>query len=521
MNKRVCDILFFTLCICLIFLNIPKMIQMNFLGSVVGSKLVFYPLIIGLVYTVYCEYKYKNVLINFGKFKKYIFLFLGINLLSTIIGLYMYPYYDLILHGPVDQIEKLPKVLAMLNSWGIDIQAQILAMFWIIARVLKTVCLETLYTFGGAYMIYCWYYNRIKDGINILLKAIVISIILVIVYGILDVYYLLGSETATNILITINPILHEIKAQGTWWPPLLWKGLGQIRSIFTEPSYYGIYAAFAMPFLWYTFIKETNIKIKIFFSVLIIFFTCGLFLTKARTAVALFGGECVLLILFILYFYKRFFLQKVLCILIFNIIAFLSANLIIDNIVIGNNNINNNDNKANVESYIEDNLGSLASTDKRSNTARYSVMIANFKIGVDYPILGVGTNLANAYITEYLPAMSKDNGEVNMWLKNQQEKGILKSGFPALGEYTCRFAQNGLLGLMVFLAPAFILLRKLLQKIYVEKDNYEIVLPYVFFTISFIGIMTAGIGDHINITYCYWVLLGLGYAMCFGKSSIK
>lgn len=244
-------------------------------------------------------------------------------------------------------------------------------------------------------------------------------------------------------------------------------------------------------------------------------------MTKARTAVALFGGECVLLILFILYFYKRFFLQKVLCILIFNIIAFLSANLIIDNIVIGNNNINNNDNKANVESYIEDNLGSLASTDKRSNTSRYSVMIANFKIGVDYPILGVGTNLANAYITEYLPDMSKDNAEVNMWLKNQQEKGILKSGFPALGEYTCRFAQNGLLGLMVFLAPAFILLRKLLQKIYVEKDNYEIVLPYVFFTISFIGIMTAGIGDHINITYCYWVLLGLGYAMCFGKSSIK
>ena len=24
-------------------------------------------------------------------------------------------------------------------------------------------------------------------------------------------------------------------------------------------------------------------------------------------------------------------------------------------------------------------------------------------------------------------------------------------------------------------------------------------------------------GYSINITYCYWVLLGLGYAMCFGK----
>ena len=164
MSKRICDILFLILCICLIFLNIPPIIQMNTLGAVVGNKLVFYPLFVSLVYTFYCEYKYKNILINFAKFKKYILLFLGINLLSTIIGLYMYPYYDLILHGPVDQIEKLPKVLVLLNDWGIDIQEQSLIMLWIVVRVLKTVCLETLYTFGGAYIIYCWYYNRVKDG---------------------------------------------------------------------------------------------------------------------------------------------------------------------------------------------------------------------------------------------------------------------------------------------------------------------------------------------------------------------
>ena len=516
MNKKVCDILFLILCICLVFLNIPQIIQMKLLGSVVGSKLVFYPLIIGLIYTFYCEYKYKNVLVNFAKFKKYIFLFLGINLVSTICGLYMYPYYDLIWHGSVDQIEKLSKILIILNSLGIDLQHKTLSELWIIAK-LKTVCLESLYTFGGSYLIYCWYYNRVKDGINILLKAIIISMIMIVLYGIIDVYYLLGNETATNILITINPILHEIKAQGTWWPPLLWKG--QLRSIFTEPSYYGIYAAFAMPLLWYTFVKAKNLKYKISIGTLMFGFVFCLFLTKARTAVALFGGECVLLILCTLYLRKKIFLQQVVCILLCSGIAFWSANLVIANMQI--NDEVESTNKVNVEAYIEDNLGSLASMNKRSNTARYSVMIANFKIGVDYPILGVGTNLADAYIPEYLPAMSKDNGEVNMWLKNQQEKGILGTGFPALGEYTCRFAQNGLLGLITFLVPAFILLRKLLQKMSREKDQYEVVLPYVFFTISFIGIMTAGIGDHINITYCYWVLLGLGYAMCFGRNSIK
>ena len=33
--------------------------------------------------------------------------------------------------------------------------------------------------------------------------------------------------------------------------------------------------------------------------------------------------------------------------------------------------------------------------------------------------------------------------------------------------------------------------------------------------------MASGLGDSINITYCYWVLLGLGYAMCFAKTSNK
>ena len=29
--------------------------------------------------------------------------------------------------------------------------------------------------------------------------------------------------------------------------------------------------------------------------------------------------------------------------------------------------------------------------------------------------------------------------------------------------------------------------------------------------------LASGIGDSINITYCYWVLLGLGYALCFDE----
>ena len=49
-------------------------------------------------------------------------------------------------------------------------------------------------------------------------------------------------------------------------------------------------------------------------------------------------------------------------------------------------------------------------------------------------------------------------------------------------------------------------------------NGFQYKLEYVMYLISLLGIMASGIGDTLNITYCYWVLMGLGYAMCFGKA---
>ena len=197
-----------------------------------------------------------------------------------------------------------------------------------------------------------------------------------------------------------------------------------------------------------------------------------------------------------------------------SVTAFLLSGLFINNLLVDNRyGIDS------VESYVESNLTSLASTSQRSNGARYSVIVTDLKIAIDHPLIGVGTGLRNAYIPDYLPEMAKDNGEVKMWIQNQKEKGILRSGFPKLGEYTSRFAETGIIGLTLFLVPPFILLRKLYFKITDKSMTADDKLPYVFFTISLIGIIASGIGDTINITYCYWVLLGLGYAMCFGKEN--
>lgn len=567
MQRKICNIIFFFIVAFLIFDNIPNLLRMNLIGGILANKLSFYPFILGFLYTIYCQYKYKNVLVRFDKFQKFILIYVAITFISLIIGLYNYQYYDLVISGPVTQIEKLPKLIELLKGFGINADAKLLTALWMIARVIKGVLSEVIYAFGGAYMIYCWYHDDWQIALKILVKGVLVSLVVVFGYSVIEVFYLAGNETAKNVLEVITPYFHIIKADGTWHPPLLWKN--SLRSLFSEASHYGIYFAFAMPILWYVFfeIKKSILKLLILTSITV--FTFGLFLTQARTAIALLLGEIFLFAIAILILRNRAIFLKFIAILLCSLFAFGLCNVFISNylpikttstVKVVNNQVKQNKennklkvknennksqtkdkvinkkvfestndqkndkdiiNKNQINAYFEKNLFSLASLNKRSNGARYSVMIADFKIGIDHPLLGVGMGLRNAYIPEYLPEMAKDNGEVKMWIKNQKEKGVLRSGFPKLGEYTSRFAETGILGLVVFLTAPIILMRKLYYKITDKESVVNDKIPYVFFAISLIGIMVSGIGDNINITYCYWVLLGLGYAMCFGKTSNK
>lgn len=512
MNKKYIDRIFFTIILFLIFNNIPEKLQVSFIAGPLQSKLVFYPVFVGIIYTLYCQYKYKNVLVNFDKFIKFTIVYLGGICLSTIIGIIDYSYYDLIINAPVVQIEKLQIVIGVLNKFGINTDEQVLTIFWIAIRSLKNIIFEFIYTFGSSYAIYCWYYDNWRKAFNIVIKAVLTSLIIVFAYCGIELFYLAGNDYAKNILVTITPYFHVIKSGGTWWPPLLLDG--QLRSIFAEPSYFGIYFAFAMPFLWcYFFISnKTENRILSYFSVL--FFTFCLFLTQARTAVALFCGELIVLCIFVAYLKNKLLLPKLFKLFICLLFAFVISTSFINNLL-----ENNRYNIDSVDSYVQTNLLSLASSKQRSNGARYSIMLADLNIGLNNPIFGVGYGLRSSYISDYLPEIAQNNREIKMWKQFQQQKGILKYGFPRLGEYTARFGETGIINFILFLLPAVILLKKLYIKLTDKIISVKNKLSYLFFTISLIGIMASGVGDNINITYCYWILIGLGYAMCCGKEN--
>ena len=77
MNNKFINFIFATIVFSLIFNNIPKNLQISFIAGPLQSKLVFYPVFVGIIYTLYGQYKYKNVLVNFDKFIKFTIVYLG------------------------------------------------------------------------------------------------------------------------------------------------------------------------------------------------------------------------------------------------------------------------------------------------------------------------------------------------------------------------------------------------------------------------------------------------------------
>lgn len=495
-NRKICDILFSFIVFSLIFNTIPQIIRLNFIGGAFARQLAFYPVLIGLIYTGYCQWKYGNVLIHFRVYRRFIEAYMIVSLVSLFWGVYIYPYYEEVINGPTQQIDKLLHVLNWLQIHQIYIDEQKLVVFWMIARMVKSIFGEVLYGFTVAYMVFCWYANREKDLISVLKKGIFVSLCVVFIYSGIEIAYLNGCDWSKEILKVINPYLYDVKGRHNWWPPLLWPN--QLRSVFPEPSNFSMWAAFVIPFFICAFFK--NNKQVLISSGCCLFLLFGMvFLTNSRTGVALLIGEIALLGAYVLWSRIRLFRVKFFLLLGILFVAFGMAAL--------NDNIFQRTEGKVIQTYFEENVLSLGSQTQRSNRTRYGGIIADINIGMKHPLLGVGKGLASAYRAENYPEFALLATEVQMWLRDQKEQGILKEGLPGGSEYSARFAESGISGLALFLFPAIYLAIELLKKFYTNHKNIESVCLFI----ALCGALASGINGALNITYCYWLILGIGY----------
>lgn len=492
--------------ISLIFDNIPKYLQLNFLSNGYSSKLTWYFLFFALV--LYGFRKVKENIIFTHEERKYLIYFFICFLtifMSNVIGVMQYPFYDDLLLGPTNQIEKLPKVLELLQSHGIDVSYEKILLTWIDLRAIKTGLFTVIYTFGFSFVIYSCAKNNWKLYVDLLKKAVWVSLGIICIYSSIETFYLAGNEVATSILSTINAFLHPIAADHNWWPPLLWKG--QLRSVFSEPSRMGNYAAFVLPFLWGALVSKKNFQWK--FLAIIFLYTFFIFLTKARTPITIYWGMLGIFIMMGFYLEKKKFFKKMLILICITVISFSSALGFINYFMVSKTTDNVSFNE-----YLEDNVGSLASANKRSNGARYALIRSNLKTGIEHPILGVGDILTSSYIVNNFDENDLNNKEVSMWVNDYYEQGPLKYGLDGMNEYISQFAQHGLIGLLIFLFPAFYAIWGLLKKIKHTSGEKQKEIAIVL--LSLIGTLVAGCNGSLTLLYTFWIILAYSYAIIFG-----
>lgn len=544
------DILFFILISTLIFTHIPKSISFDFLGPA-GREFAIYPLGIGTIMTVYSWFiskkrglarekindKFSSLF--FTTVKWYLGILLFISLCSAIFGVLFYPYFNQPLISNSFLPTRLMNIMKIFHFTDISKDG---IKLWLILKGIKDVFLEIFFLFGGAFLIYLWYRNRPDRCFKLLIDGNFVSLGIIFLYELIEIPYLLGSQTAANILTAINPYIHQIGALNNhyvgnnvdavkafaWWPPLLWKH--QVRSVFAEPSFLGLYCAFAIPWIWYLWFQDrrnrllsvNNITLVVVMGLLYFL----VFTTQARTALLLFIGEFILLIFYGLYRKNKETLKKICVIFLLIGIAFF-ANLAFVQVenseYFGNNNAELSLEEAS-QNYVSANITSAVGKDKRSNRARFSLMEAEIKVWLDHPVFGVGKGLKAAYIPEKLSADSMKSAEVRMWLNRLHANGVLIASFPDVSEYTVRLCEMGVLGCILYYFPAvylFFYLILFLWKNHGHAHSEELQNRVSFYLISLSGILAGGVSTSLNVNYCFGVLLGIGFILHHQVKKLK
>lgn len=531
MNKRFVDILF-----CLILISPPfKFANHIFafptsIGSVFAHDFIIWPLSIGLIYTIYCEWKYGNVVYKWNKFKNYIIIYLFVLLTSLILGMIYYPYWDMIFNGQAMNNPKILLITSFFNDVGIDIDQSNILPTWIIIKSIKNIILNIFYTFGGAYMIVCWYHNRIERALH-LLKNITVGLLIVIaVYGLIDMCYQNGQWWAQNFISFMWPIFHS-NIESSHYPIFL---DARNRSLFLEASYFSIYMAFAFPILWWKII-ESDGKYRIALVILYLILTVEIYLGQSRTSMVLFLSELFILICFTFYNKSRE-LKLISCFLIVGALISFGISMFFlqycqvpaelgektplatkksEMLSARPDEIKDR----NIGTYIDDSLMSLVDDEKAkkrsgSNHVRLGVTFANIEIGLKHPILGTGYGLDTAYLYEVF--RDDKNPEIRHdFIQPIEDKGLLNTNSLIMCEYSSQFMQSGFLGLFLFILPMGYLMIRLLKRLIKKKEERNEFFTILFITMSDIGISITGFGNILNITYCYWLMIGISFVVEF------
>lgn len=408
------------------------------------------------------------------------------NILCTIVGISDYPYYN---QMDLLQMDKFKNVYDTILVKTIAISDLTAIKLWLSIKAVRTSIFNVINTYLTAFWIYALYHEKKQVLIEDACKAVTILVIVMSLYSIVEVGYLTGNDFCRNLLMKINPIYIKVADTHGWWPPLLWKK--QLRSLFLEPSFLGIAAAFLFPVLCRNVLRNFKVINLILVNSLILM----IFLTKARTATLLFVGEIGLFCILFLFKDGLNGIKKICPILISTVVMFACSLVLLSHFSSKTEIQNTID--TDISSYIEENIMSV-SGNKRSNSARFGNVRATFLVGLKHPIFGVGKGLKATYIRDNFAESDRNVGEIRLWIKTMEEKGPLKSVFPILNGFADQIAQTGIIGLLLFMLPMIWIFCSVLREIEILTN-----IDFLCFFVAYVGVIVALLSNDASIQYYF------------------
>lgn len=503
-NLRVLELSLYSLMImALPFEILPRSI----VTQVFGIALWKYFFVLGVICTLYKKIRHKDDFHVPSSYIAYIGAFFCWYALCTVIGVFNFPFYEI---KEMGISSKLSSILQTLEEHHVYVNQLLALKLWLVLRFIKSVLLETIFTFGVALWVLSLYSIDWKEGFRVTRNALLILAVFLSGYSLIEIAFLAGNNSAREILTVINPLYMDIKYSQGWWPPLLWEN--QLRSLFPEPSHFGIAASAIIPFLM-SYLLEGKKRYYCIFT----FFVILLFFTKSRMALWLYIGEICLFII-VAFFKDLTYRKTIINVILLSFISFLLVSNFTKllNAYNSPNSINNPNNDSvgiylseSAESYLSKNVTSVVGN-SRSNNARIANVRAKIMTGIHHPIFGVGYGLESPYLEQEMRDQDLAVNEVRLWIRTMNSEGVLKSGFPALTRYGLVFAQSGFIGLMLYLAPFFYVFYRMtkVKKIF----TYDVICIFIAFLGSLASFLASG---GLFIAYLF-----LGLLLCYENNDL-
>lgn len=411
-----------------------------------------------------------------------------------IIGSLQYPFFADTNMSTAPWIGKLKVLFSFVGDDYLD---SITSATMFIYRDFKE---ELFPAIGGSLFTYYLFKSNFRRGIKLCVISVIILISFCIIYSIPEILWLwTNSEFCEEILKHVNIYIYDVPVPPAWHPPLLW--WGQLRSLFDEPSSFGIVGSFCYPLMM---LVPDKSKYQLVYKVFLLAAFClMIIMTQSRTAVCLFIAETILMAGYLLLKkYKKSFIIMLISV-IFGLFIYNLGPVLLPQESLSDHH-QNGDTLSQQGNYISRNVESLAGTGKRSNGARYGMTISSLKVGIQHPIVGVGKGYESLYMEKVLPDFAKDNDEIGAWMKNTQEKGITKMGSFILNQYTESLATSGLIGLILLVTPPVYLIYSLIKRKLINRTIPAILL------IVLIGQLTAMLSG----PYWYTYPITIGLLLC-------